>query len=117
MHFARLVEQASATGFMTYLSMELTLDLSKAFDTLKPEILLNKLNNYGIRGKANQWYSSYLNNRKLRVRCRTEKDPGVTYSSSYDVEYGTPEGSCLGPLLFLIFTNDLYRNLDHSNAI
>ena len=76
------------------------LDLSKAFDTLKPEILLSKMSNYGIRGQANQWFSSYLNNRKLRVRCRTEKDPGLTYSSSYDVEYGTPQGSCLGPLLF-----------------
>ena len=93
------------------------LDLSKAFDTLKPEILLQKMNNYGIRGLVNQWYSSYLNNRKLRVKCRTEQDPGVTYSSSYDVEYGTPQGSCLGPLLFLIFTNDLYRNLEHCNAI
>ena len=93
------------------------LDLSKAFDTLKPEILLSKLRSYGIRGQANQWFSSYLNNRKLRVRCRTEKDPGLTYSSSYDVEYGTPQRSCVGPLLFLIFTNDLYRNLDHCNAI
>ena len=93
------------------------LDLSKAFDTLKPEILLSKMSNYGIRGQANQWFSSYLSNRKLRVKCRTEKEPGITYSSSFDVEYGTPQGSCLGPLLFLIFTNDLYKNLDHCNAI
>ena len=75
------------------------------------------MHNYGIRGVANKWFTSYLSNRKLRVRWGTEKDPGVTYSSSYDVDYGTPQGSCLDPLLFLIFTNDLYRNLENCSAI
>ena len=93
------------------------LNLNKAFDTLEPEILLRKMHNYGIRGIANQWFTSYLSKRKLRVRCGTERDPGMTYSSSYDVEYGTPQGSCLGPLLFLIFTNYLYRNLENCSVI
>ena len=93
------------------------LDLSKAFNTLDPNILLKKMTNYGIRGVPNQWFTSYLNNRKLRVRCGTEQEPGISYSSSYDVEYGTQKGSCLGLLLFLIFTNDLYRNLENCSAI
>ena len=93
------------------------LDLSKAFDTLDPSILLKKMHNYGIRGNANSWFKSYLSNRRLRVRCGTDNDPELSYSSLYNVEYGTPQGSCLGPLLFLIFTNDLYRNLENCHAI
>ena len=93
------------------------LDLSKAFDTLEPSILLKKMQRYGIQGICNDWFKSYMENRRLRVRCSTEMDPGMSYSSSYDVEYGAPQGSCLGPLLFLIFTNNLYRNLEHCNAI
>ena len=73
------------------------LDLSKAFDTLEPRILLEKMQRYGIRGVTSKWFNSYLSNRKLRVRCGTEKGPGVSYSSSYDVDYGTPQGSALIP--------------------
>ena len=75
------------------------------------------MQNYGIRGLPNKWFTSNLSNRRLRVRCGMEKDPGVSYSSSYDVDYGTPQGSCLGSLLFLIFTNDLHRNLENCSAI
>ena len=93
------------------------IDLSKAFNTLDPSILLQKVNRYGIWGLANKWFGSYLKNRKLRVKCRGSDGQETSSSSLYDVEYGAPQGLCLGPLLFLIFTNDLYKNLEHCSAI
>ena len=85
------------------------LDLSKAFDTLSHEVLLRKLERYGIRGYPLKWFESYLKDRKLRMKCNTLN--GLQYSDYYDVDYGTPQGSCLGPLLFLIFNNDLHLHL------
>ena len=93
------------------------IDLSKAFDTLDPDILLQKMNRYGIRGLVHDWFRSYMKNHKLRVKCSVENGQEMTYSKLYDVEYGAPQGSCLGPLLFLIFTNDLCKNLEHCGAI
>ena len=93
------------------------LDLSKAFDTLDPEILLSKLERYGIRGTVYNWFKSYLTQRQLRVKCEVKSENKTQYSNYYDVEYGAPQGSCLGPLLFLLFTNDLYLNIDNWSAI
>ena len=93
------------------------LDLSKAFDTLEHNVLFEKLELYGIRGVALNWFKSYLCNRQLRVKCMVSSSQKQEYSDYKDVEYGTPQGSCLGPLLFLIFSNDLYRQLEHCNNL
>jgi len=87
------------------------LDLSKAFDTIDHKILLNKLEWYGIRGMALDWFRSYLSNRKQYVKYSQHK------SDIYTIPCGVPQGSVLGPLLFIIYTNDLPNCLINSKAI
>ena len=77
------------------------LDFSKAFDTVNHEILLSKLDHYGIRGNALEWFRSYLFDRKQFVTYNKCK------SSMNSVNCGVPQGSILGPLLFLIYVNDI----------
>ena len=94
----------------------LYLDLSKAFDTLLHPVILNKLERYGIRGICLDWMRSYLSNRKMLVKCRTNNGD-IVKSDMCEVNYGTPQGSCLGPLLFLLFCNDLQLHLLHLRTI
>ena len=93
------------------------LDLSKAFDMIEHSILLKRLELYGIRGSALSWFESYLTNRTLRVKCRTISNCSESVSKEQLVEYGTPQGSCLGPLIFLIFVNNLHLHLKDSECI
>ena len=93
------------------------LDLSKAFDTLEHEVVLRKLEKYGVRGIANNWYRDYLSNRKMRVKCTIASTGKTEYSDYKQVTYGTPQGSCLGPLIFIIFTNDLHHQLHHCKSL
>ena len=77
------------------------IDLKKAFDTVDHQILLDKMQFHGITGLAHKWFSSYLDNRKQYCRVN-----GTT-SSIENIDIGVPQGSCLGPLLFLLYINDL----------
>ena len=71
-------------------SIGVFIDLSKAFDTLNHSMLLNKMERYGIRGHALDWYTSYLTNKQMRVKCPSDITGKMTYSSYHKLDYGTP---------------------------
>ena len=77
------------------------IDLSKAFDTVDHDILLGKLNHYGIRDVVNKWFASYLKGRFQTTKIKN------SISEKREIMYGVPQGSVLGPLLFLVYLNDI----------
>ena len=80
------------------------LDFSKVFDTIDHNILVKKLECYGIRGKSNEWFCSYLANRRQYVKINDNK------SITSTITCGVPQGSILGTLLFIIYINDMHKS-------
>ena len=92
-------------------SLGLFIDFSKAFDTLCHTKLLQALDNVGVRGPLLKWFVDYLDNRQMQVKIND------TLSEVKHVMTGVPQGSILGPLLYLIYVNDMFKSVDNCKIL
>lgn len=97
-----------------YITVGIFCDLSKAFQCVNHEKLLNKLERYGIRGEPLNLFRSYLTNRKQYVSLTSIKQK-IFRSSKIPINIGVPQGSILGPLLYIIYVNDLPNEIINTN--
>ena len=108
---AEALDKLRASLDNNYISMGIFLDLSKAFDTIDHDILIRKLNFYGIRGSALNWFRSYISDRTQYTYVNS------SCSNLGDIRCGVPQGSILGPLLFIIYMNDICHVSDTADII
>ena len=103
-----ITEQIKTNFHQKKYSCGVFVDFEKAFDTVNHKILLSKVEHYGIKGASLKWLNSYLSNRSQQVSLNG------TISETKPVTCGVPQGSILGPLLFLIYINDMNKAIQNS---